>query len=246
MNKTSSSLWIFDSWSNELCKGPSMKVARMLPGVAVVDGKLYVMGGCPEDQIQVEAFDLKTQNWKLGPVSPHGEIRYGQGLRRYGVIVTEAVASEGRVYGMSYREESHIIYDTKDGRCETFKMANEDKWRRGGVCVINNVIYVNYSDVGVMWYDSKDKVWRVVKGLKKKLIKPVNISVGMLDCNGKLAFLWEDEGDVNGKKPQKRIWCAMIVLDRSRVEIHGTVEWSDLIGSVPWYYDIWRCLGVSN
>ncbi|KAL1191997.1 F-box/kelch-repeat protein [Cardamine amara subsp. amara] len=245
MNKMSSSLWIFDSWSGELREGPSMKVARMLPGVAVVDEKLYVMGGCSEALIQVEVFDLENQTWKVGPMSPHGEIRYGQGLRGYGVIVTEAVASEGKVYGMSYREGSHRIYDTKDGRCETLKMANEDTWRRGGVCVINNVMYVNYSDVGVMWYDSEDKVWKVVKGLKK-LVKPIDISVGMLDCNGKLAFLWEDERDVEGKKSEKRIWCAMILLDRSGVEIYGKVEWSDLVGSVPWYYEIWRCLGVSN
>ncbi|EOA29010.1 hypothetical protein CARUB_v10025263mg [Capsella rubella] len=236
-------LWIFDSWSGKLCKGPKMKVSRVKPGVAVVDEKLYVMGGCREGQIKVEVFDPKTQTWKVGPLSRHGNIRYGEG--RYGEFVTEAVALDGKVYGMSYTEGSHIIYNTKDGRCETFKMEIEDAyWRRGGVCVINNVIYVYYFNLGLMWFDSIDKVWRMVKGLNM-LDREIEM-VGMVEFNGKLGFMWASlKGFVRGQTKFKKIWFAMIVLDRSGVEIHGTVEWSKQVGSVPHCYDIWRCLGVS-
>ncbi|KAG7637013.1 F-box domain [Arabidopsis thaliana x Arabidopsis arenosa] len=245
MYKCLPGLLIFDSWSGELCVGPSMKEARMLPGVAVVNGKLYVMGGCREDQIQVEVFDPNSQTWEVGPLSSDGEVRYGKGLMRYGAIVTEAVALEGKVYCMSYKDGSHIIYDTKDGKCETFLMADGKAWRRGGVCVVNSVIYVYYINLGVMWYDPKDKVWREVKGLNKLDYKSIDM-VGMVDCNGKLGFLWgNNTREIISGRTEKRIWCEMIVLERSGVEIHGTVEWSDLVGFVPHDYEIWRCLGVS-
>ncbi|KAF3576938.1 hypothetical protein DY000_02033030 [Brassica cretica] len=41
----------------------------------------------------------------------------------------------------------------------------------------------------------------------------------MVDCNGELACLWQDF-DV-----EKKIWCAMIALDKVGVEIHGRVQW---------------------
>lgn len=79
----SSGLVIFDSRSGKLSTGPSMKVARKGAGVAVVDGKIYVMGGCQfkfnKDEInQVEVFDPNTQTWEVGPLGPHREITYGK------------------------------------------------------------------------------------------------------------------------------------------------------------------------
>ncbi|KAG7567233.1 Kelch-type beta propeller [Arabidopsis thaliana x Arabidopsis arenosa] len=248
MSHTSTSIRFLDPWSGELCEGPSMNEARMLPGVTVVDGKLYVMGGCGQEQIQVEVFDPETQTWEVGPLNPHVGIQYGQGIpsMRYGSSVTESVDVEGKVYGMSYSKSKHIIYNTKDGICETFEMKEEKAWRRGGVCAINNVIYVYYKDCGLMWYDSKDKVWRMVHGFK--LDKGIGMPVGMVDYNGKLAVLWEDLGCIISKKTKmKKIWCTIVVLDRiGGVAIRGTVKWSRLVCSVPIYYDVWRCLHVSD
>ncbi|XP_010431568.1 PREDICTED: F-box/kelch-repeat protein At2g22030-like [Camelina sativa] len=244
MGHYSPSIRLLDPWSGELCEGPSMKEPRNLPGVTVVDGKLYVTGGCRKDQIQVEVFDPTTQTWEVGPLSPHGKIQYGERLvDPYGEVVTESVAVEGKVYGMSYNKRAHIIYDTKDGRCDTFDLANERAWTRGGVCVINNVIYVYYKEFGLMWYDSIGKEWRVVSDLT--LDKSISMPVGMVDCNGKLAFLWEDLGDIFSPK-KKNIWCTIIVLSRCGSGMRGTVKRSDLVGTVPIYYDTWRCLDVSD
>ncbi|EOA28592.1 hypothetical protein CARUB_v10024812mg [Capsella rubella] len=208
----SSSIMLLDPWSGELCEGPSMKEARKLPGATVVDGKIYVMGGCGKDQIQVEVFAPTTRTWEVGPL-----------IERYGEVVTDSVAVEGKLYGMSYVENTHIIYDTKDGRCDTFDMAKESTWIRGGVCVTKNVIYVYYKNIGLMWYNS-------------------------IDCNGKIAFLWEDLGHISISQPTKKknIWCTIVVLNRCGLEMCGTVKRSDLIGTVPRHYDTWRCLDVSD
>lgn len=60
-----------------------------------------------------------------------------------------------------------------------------------------------------MWYDSKDKEWRVVKGL------PINIFYHskMVEHNGYLLLLAQ-----YSLREKREIKCAMIVLDRSGVE----------------------------
>ncbi|CAA7044852.1 unnamed protein product [Microthlaspi erraticum] len=237
-------LYRFDSLSGKLWRGPLMKAGRRYPGVAVVDGKIYALGGCLyDDRLLVEVFDLETQTWEFAPLSPHGEDRYGTGSMRTGREMSETVAVDGKIYVMGYLEGIHVVYNTKDGTSETFEMADET-WNRGGACVIDSVIYVYYFGLGLMWYDSKEKVWRVVQGLK---IDESIERVGLVDCDGKLAILWGDcsngSGDTN-----KKIWCKMVVLDRSEVAIHGKVDWSDSLGSVPANYDIWHCtcLGISD
>ncbi|KAG5389793.1 hypothetical protein IGI04_031334 [Brassica rapa subsp. trilocularis] len=205
-------------------------------GVAVVDGKIYVMGGCQfkfnedEDEInQVEVFDPNTQTWEVGPLGPHGEITYGKGYKWN--QFREAVALDGMVYGMSFLAGYHTIYDTKDGTCENLEISHEYTMKISKACVVNSLIYVFYHEFGLMWYDSKEKIWKRVKGLR--------CDVGrhhVVECNGKLALLWEDS--------EEKIWCAMIAMDKVGVEIHGRVEWSEFVGYAH-RYSYWSCLGLS-
>ncbi|CAH8350539.1 unnamed protein product [Eruca vesicaria subsp. sativa] len=230
----SSGVVIFDSRSGELSKGPSMKVARKGAGVAVVDGKIYVMGGCRIggcDEDQIEVFDPNTQTWEVGPLGPHGKITYGRGHKWN--EFREAVALDGKVYGMSFCEGYHTIYDTKDGTCENLEISYEYTQRIWKACVINSLIYVFYHDIGLMWYDSKEKIWRMVKDLCYD-VKWHH----MVECNGKLALLKKDS--------EEKFWCAMIALDKVGVDIHGRVEWSEFVlpgDGGP--YASWSCLGLS-
>ncbi|CAH8326545.1 unnamed protein product [Eruca vesicaria subsp. sativa] len=233
----SSGLVIFDSRSGELSKGPSMKAARKGAGVAVVDGKIYVTGGffnfIDDEIIQVEVFDPNTQTWEVGPLGPHGEMTYGEGFKI--TQFRDAVALDGMVYGISFSHGHHTIYDTKDGTCENFDMSYEYTEKIRKVCVINSLIYAIYYDLGLMWYDPKEKIWRRVKGL------PCDVWWHrMVECNGKLVLLREDS--------EKKIWCAMIALDKVGVEIHGRVEWSEFVLRIPGDahpYIRWSCLGLS-
>lgn len=63
----------------------------------------------------------------------------------------------------------------------------------------------------------------------------------MAEYNGKLAFLWHA---VN----KMEIWCTVIVLYGSGVEIRGQVEWSNcVLSDVPRHYnEIVHYLGRSN
>ncbi|KAH0885217.1 LOW QUALITY PROTEIN: hypothetical protein HID58_061313, partial [Brassica napus] len=113
-------------------------------------------------------------------------------------------------YEISFGDKFHTIYDTRDGTCEYFVISCENTQFIRGACVIDNVIHI-----GLMWYDSNEKILKMVKGLDPSM-------GGMVDCNGELACLWQDF-DV-----EKKIWCAMIALDKVGVEIHGGVSLLDM------------------
>ncbi|VVA94574.1 unnamed protein product [Arabis nemorensis] len=66
--------------------------------------------------------------------------------------------------------------------------------------------------------DSKENEWRVVNGLKLNKYSAFELA----EYNGKLLMFPHQEN--NGE-----IWCAMIKLDRSGVEITGKVEWFDCV-----------------
>lgn len=120
-----------------------------------------------------------------------------------------------------------IVYDPRDGECEKIDVENDRSCSKD-VCVIDNLLYIYYSYVGLMWYDSKEKERRVANGLK--LSGYSASKVVMVEYNGKLVFLRQR----SWYKKKKEIWCAMIALDRSGVEITGKVEWFDGVLSVPY------------
>ncbi|ESQ37125.1 hypothetical protein EUTSA_v10002584mg [Eutrema salsugineum] len=64
-NERSSSVSILDCTSHTWREAPSMVVKRKCPEANVLDGKIYVAGGCSKDSDFMEVFDPKTQTWEL-------------------------------------------------------------------------------------------------------------------------------------------------------------------------------------
>ncbi|CAA7020551.1 unnamed protein product [Microthlaspi erraticum] len=79
-NDPSSALWIRNQETNREIRlwreCPNMRVARRRAVAGVVDGKIYVMGGCEENETVnwAEVFDPKTQTWESLP-DPGAEAR---------------------------------------------------------------------------------------------------------------------------------------------------------------------------
>ncbi|XP_010444894.1 PREDICTED: F-box/kelch-repeat protein At4g39560-like [Camelina sativa] len=66
--KSSSTVSILDCKSHTWCEAPKMLVERSYPVFHVVDGKIYVAGGCEEEcksSNWMEVFDSKKQTWEL-------------------------------------------------------------------------------------------------------------------------------------------------------------------------------------
>ena len=216
----SRNMWILDTRSGKLLRGPKSPVFRDRAAVGLVNDKIYIFGGtCPKsyyEDIQAQAFDLNTQTWQLAP-NPSVKVNSINNS-----VVTPALGR--KIYVMSGKNV--IVYDTRDGTCDEIIRAED--FNSQTICVVDNVLYMHYHDVGLMWYESKAKEWRVVHGLK---FKGYFSNIKMAEYNGKLAFLWHSVN--NGE-----VWCSMIALyGSSNVAIRGLVEWSDrLLSDVPFSY----------
>uniref|UniRef100_A0A1J3JXL3 Putative F-box/kelch-repeat protein n=1 Tax=Noccaea caerulescens TaxID=107243 RepID=A0A1J3JXL3_NOCCA len=104
------------------------------------------------------------------------------------------------------------------------------------LCVVDNVLYIYLYHVGLLWYDSKEKEWRVVHGLN--LGGHICWDVALAEYNGKLAFMWHE-------REKSEVWCSVIALHgSSKVAIRGRVEWSScILSDVPlgWWFRHYIC-----
>ncbi|KFK22045.1 hypothetical protein AALP_AAs46347U000100 [Arabis alpina] len=109
-NKGTSRVSILDCRSHTWREAPSMTVEQSNPAVNVVDGKIYVAGGCRDDTKWMEVFDPKTQAWEV--VS-----RPGGGGENWGFHVSKSAAFDEKVYMFGNRNDS-LAYKPKEGTLE--------------------------------------------------------------------------------------------------------------------------------
>ncbi|WZZ17593.1 hypothetical protein YC2023_110682 [Brassica napus] len=121
----STDLWILDTRSGNITKGPSMSVARVgrTTAVGVIDGKIYVMGGGEfNEEMQVEVFDPETETettWELAGVEKVRKIsRCSATVDRAG---SGAGASRAIAQGPREREGSIMFLSIRNlrGRTDT-------------------------------------------------------------------------------------------------------------------------------
>ncbi|KAF3591642.1 hypothetical protein DY000_02025165 [Brassica cretica] len=88
-------------------KSPSMKVARENPMVAILDGKIYVVGGCKADETTnwAEVFDTNTQTWESLP-DPGAELRSS--------LLKSTKVTDGKVYVRSNAKNEYYYYDPNE------------------------------------------------------------------------------------------------------------------------------------
>ncbi|XP_024009721.1 LOW QUALITY PROTEIN: F-box/kelch-repeat protein At4g39550 [Eutrema salsugineum] len=222
-NERSSSVSILDCTSHTWREAPSMVVKRKCPEANVLDGKIYVAGGCSKDSDFMEVFDPKTQTWEL--VSSPGTEICGTGK----IICKKSLGIDEKVY--FFGNFNGLAYKPKEGRWERVGEEMEWDWRWYSYCVIENVIY-RYDEGKFKWYDSKARLWRNLKGVKG-LPKFARYIARLADYGGKMAVFW-DKGVPSSGYKDRVIWCTVIALERRNdEEIWGKVEWLDAMLTVP-------------
>lgn len=102
--KRSSDVLLLDCRSHRWQKVSSMSVARASAVAGVVDGKIYVFGGCEGKDLSGEVFDPKTQTWDTLPDC---------GMRTYGSI-RGGVVMEKKIY--AGRKASITLQVKVDGK----------------------------------------------------------------------------------------------------------------------------------
>ncbi|ESQ39801.1 hypothetical protein EUTSA_v10001110mg, partial [Eutrema salsugineum] len=199
----SSSVSILDCWSHTWLEAPSMRVKRDHPSANFLDGKIYVTGGCDSSNF-MEVYDQKTKIWE--PV-----------LSREGRVVIDIFPDQKTsivvVNAKQYIFGDNVAYNLKDGEWTSFS-----GWRWSSSFVIENVLYYYYYEEGFKWYDTK-------------FARHANVR--LVDYGGKMALFWDNfvASGGGGGYQNRRIWCAMISLERrnNSEEIWGNVEWHDAV-----------------
>ncbi|CAG7886786.1 unnamed protein product [Brassica rapa] len=222
-----------------------MTVARADAATALLDEKIYVMGGCGIDAYStnwVEVFDIRTQSWTAfpGPVFDVDE----KLVDDYRDIVN---VYEGKIYLAT--DEKDYTYDPKDG---TWKLVREkSSFLSDSVecwCdEMDNVLYCCTDSGYLMWSTSEieGREWREIKGLNKlcKHLKSEN-EFEMANYGGKLLVMWHSYPDLCIRK---KIWYAKICLE-SRCngrEVWGKVECVDMLTFPVETYESFCCLTTS-
>ncbi|EFH43141.1 hypothetical protein ARALYDRAFT_327926 [Arabidopsis lyrata subsp. lyrata] len=224
-NSPSSVMWVRNKSTNYAWrKAPSMTVARANVFACVINGKIYVMGGCAADESTnwAEVFDPKTQTWEPLP-DPGDELRLSS-FKTMEVI-------EGKIYvKKSYTMD--YVYDPEEDKWDVITRAFMIERK----CEIENVLY-RCRGQSCSWYDTKQKEWRDIKGLATLNRYRRSYVIEVANYCDKLLILWEIFA-----KQNKNIWCAVISLKRRKDdEIWGKVEWASIVLTVPSSYVFLRC-----
>ena len=224
----SSIVSVLDCQSHTWHEGPGMRVERRYPAANVVEGKIYVTGGCKDcsnSSNWMEVFDPRTQTWE-SVSSPGAEIG--------GCSIHKSAVVEGEILIAN----SHgLIYKPKEGRWERMKWDMDIGWVWYSYCVVENVLYYYYKGV-FKWYDTMARLWRDLKGVKG-LPRFARCGGKMADYGGKMAVFWDKIVTSDDGCKNKMILCAVIALERrNSEEIWGKVEWHDAVLTVPLSYEV--------
>lgn len=130
-----------------------MLVKRNYPVAVVLDGKIYVAGGCIDCSSfsdWMEVFDPKKQTWELVP-GPGAEICVCEYL-------SNSAGVDGKVY--IFGGDNGLAYRPKEGQWERVGWEMDTDWPWFSFAVIDNVL-CNYIEGGFRWYDTTARLWKV-------------------------------------------------------------------------------------
>ncbi|KAL0739383.1 hypothetical protein Bca4012_015593 [Brassica carinata] len=165
--KPSSSVFLLDCRAHKWSQVPSMRAARASAITGIVNGKIYVVGGCGHKYSSewAEVFDPKMQTWETLSVPEDVFLTFG--LTRHCMVMDD------KIYAVNQFSET------------TYYSPGEDKWEQGspdraggvkrGWCVVGKLLYSCHVSGTILWSEPKEMeksnsgrgiTWKEVKGLE--------------------------------------------------------------------------------
>ncbi|KAL5982037.1 hypothetical protein ACLOJK_016105 [Asimina triloba] len=224
-------VWIFDVRFRRWEPGPRMRIAREFSAAGVVDGRIYVLGGCPVNSWArttswAEAFDPGAGSWAAVPSPVDVQEKWMHG----------SAVVDGKVYAMADR--GGVVFDPAAGAWGSVSKRLDLGWR-GRAAVVDGVLYC-YDFLGkIRGYDGKEDSWKHLEGVEKELPSFL-CGATLVNSGGRLCVVWE--GKRNGKEIE--IWCAEIEVFKQGEGLWGTVLWSEVVMTVANGSSVVSCVAV--
>uniref|UniRef100_A0A1J3EX93 Putative F-box/kelch-repeat protein n=1 Tax=Noccaea caerulescens TaxID=107243 RepID=A0A1J3EX93_NOCCA len=265
--KPTTDVWLLDCRSHTWRSVPSMGVARAYAAAGVVDGKIYVLGGC--DVVKFgEVLDPKTQTWEtLALARKNGN-----------KIIHDSVVRDQKVYAVDGTDET-FYYSPREGKWGSGNSGQVTGNRRDW-CMVDNLICCLSRNGTIFWCEPDELDWRgpeemmntkEVKGLGS--LNPSLLHSRVVHFGEKLLHRWHHYKIKYGIRPplgvsqeledllpgarlsnsggnillfwdvingdRLEIWCAEISLERRPQggEIWGNIEWSNAVMTVNPFID---------
>ena len=191
MNSTAE-MWMYNTTTGEWIPKPSMPTHRLNIDCAVVDGKIYVMGGMQinngipnnTELLTLEVYDITAGTWSPGPNMNSG--RWGH----------QAIAYNGKIYvfggNLPVYYSSVEVFDPQANSWTILSTFMPTGRYQFAACLLDTLIYTIdgwFNSANGPIYD-KVEVYNPVAGVWKTETS-IPIAVGLPDCltmNGKIYF----------------------------------------------------------
>ncbi|KAG2329488.1 hypothetical protein Bca52824_000668 [Brassica carinata] len=243
----STDLWILDTRTGNMTQGPCMSVPRVerKAAVGVIDRMIYVIGGGlgSNKEIQVEVFDPKSETWELaGHETVSKSFRCGASVERKVYIVEYDKTS---VYNPRNCEGKRLIHMGSKRLSEGGRMDTLYNRVNRGVCVVDNILFSYFKWSGILWFNTKLKVWRRLVGLDGKDLFFLHADT-ISEYDGRLVVLSLSGESKVGNTITKSVRCMLVSLHRAGERVCATIDWSGIVATVPYRFRFLHCLAVSE
>lgn len=229
----STSVLSYSCQSKKWEAAPRMRVPREFSAAGVIDGKIYVMGGCNISSFAcatswAEVFDPKTSAWTPVPSPPETRERWMHGC----------AVLDGKFLAMA--DQGGVVYDPVASNWSYVSSRLDAGWR-GRAAVVDGILY-SYDFLGkIRGYDLVKDRWLELQGVQKGLPKFLS-GATLANVAGRLYVVWEAQGiDKN-----TLLHCAALDIKKeSDGGLRATILWSEVILSLPRGTSIVQCLSLA-
>ncbi|KAG2281701.1 hypothetical protein Bca52824_052921 [Brassica carinata] len=221
--KPTSNVTMFDCFEHAWYKIPPMKMARAFASANVIDGKIYVFGGCGDDVDSsnwAEVYNPRTYTWDFLCVPT---------TTRPKNIKQSAVIGKKKVYVVDEDRQIFSFSPSKlppmfvsCGKTDS-KPGDRDDW-----CLIGGFLFSRGARGTILWCLPEEFDWKEVKGLEElQQQQLVEYDITKLSTNyaSNIVIFWNA-----GATESLELWSAEISLTQIEasqgLEIRGKIEWS--------------------
>ncbi|ESQ54856.1 hypothetical protein EUTSA_v10027538mg [Eutrema salsugineum] len=214
---------LLDCLSHTWHRVRSMRVARASPAANVVDGKIYVFGGCVEFSNWGEVFDPKTQTWDTLPIPEFPVNRW---------MIENSVVMEKKIYAVVEKQQT-LYYLPSEGKllyCFTSRgrilwcEPDELDWKE-----VKGLDAVDWSKYGLAANNGAQDAKLACK-LQMILYGFCKLSS---NSRGNIVVFWKVHYPDDDITERLELWCAEISLDRRKGgEVWGKIEWADVVSQL--------------